>query len=54
MDSDYATNEERKAKGLFHYRDGRLYFSRQLERRLFFAGTIIMLIWGFIVKIGLL
>lgn len=36
------------------YQNGRLYFSRQVERRIFFGGTLIMLVWGLLEKIGIL
>ncbi len=32
---------------------GRIYFSRQSERRFYFILTLIMLIWGILYKIGL-
>jgi len=44
--------EEKIRSGSFRYRDGRLYFTGQLERRVFFAGTIIMMAWGILDKFG--
>lgn len=38
----------------FCYREGRLYFTRQLERRIFFGGTLLMLFWGVLEKLGVL
>ncbi|MFY9944199.1 MAG: hypothetical protein WAK57_18655 [Desulfobacterales bacterium] len=33
-------------------RDGRIYFSRQAERRLFFILTLIMLLLGILCQLG--
>ncbi|MGE4291841.1 MAG: hypothetical protein AB7E32_06480 [Desulfovibrio sp.] len=32
----------------FRYENGRLYFSKQTERSIFFVLTVVMLIWGVI------
>jgi hypothetical protein len=37
---------------MFHFEDGRLYFSRDAERKFFFALTIIMLLLGAGFKLG--
>jgi hypothetical protein len=37
---------------LFHFEDGRLYFSKASERKFFFALTIIMLLMGAGFKLG--
>jgi len=34
-----------------HFRDGKIYFSRQTERRFFFALTVMMLILGLCFKL---
>ena len=49
-----ASQEKNTRSNDFCYRDGRLYFTRQVERRLFFGGTVIMLLYGLLVKIGIL
>jgi len=41
-------------KKLFIYHDGRLYFSCQVERRLFFFLTIVMLLWGILDRTGIM
>ncbi|MEJ2165704.1 MAG: hypothetical protein P8X90_09260 [Desulfobacterales bacterium] len=35
----------------FHFREGKIYFSRQTERRFFFALTVMMLILGLCFKL---
>jgi hypothetical protein len=44
---------EQVKSGSFSYHNGRLYFTRQFERRLFFIGTIIMMAWGLLDKLGI-
>ena len=46
--------QETTVSRAFCYKDGRLYFSRQVERRIFFGGTLIMLLWGILEKVGVL
>jgi hypothetical protein len=36
----------------FIRRDGRIYFSRQTERKLFFILTLIMLVLGLLYRLG--
>jgi hypothetical protein len=36
-----------------YYRDGKLYINKAFERKLFFGLTLIMMIWGGFIKIGL-
>lgn len=36
------------------YREGRLYFTRRMERRIFFGLTLLMLAWGVLVRLGIL
>ncbi len=38
----------------FVYEDGRLYFTRQGERFVFFVMTVIMLIFGLLYKAGII
>ena len=40
------------ANKLLHFKDGRLYFSKDTERRFFFALTVIMLVIGACFKLG--
>ena len=47
-------NQHRDTKKLFIYEDGRLYFSKQTERSLFFVLTLGMLASGVLVKLGIL
>lgn len=53
MDTNLSRKEQVRS-GSFSYRDGRLYFTGRFERRLFFVGTIIMMFWGLLVKVGIL
>ncbi len=39
-------------KSHFIYKDGKLHFSKELERKVFFFMTIIMLLAGLFVKAG--
>ena len=34
--------------------DGRIYFSRSIERRVFFVLTLAMLGWGILVRLGMI
>jgi hypothetical protein len=36
-----------------HFGEGKIYFSRQTERRFFFALTVMMLILGLCFKLGI-
>ena len=47
-------NVDKRKKKVFFYSKGVTYFSKKTERNLFFILTIIMLIWGILVKSGLL
>jgi hypothetical protein len=44
-------SKEKKAPVV--YRDGRIYLTREFERKLFFVLTVIMMLWGALTKIGL-
>jgi hypothetical protein len=43
----------KEKKESVYYRDGKIYISRGFERRLFFVLTVMMMIWGVFIKIGL-
>ena len=43
---------DQKANKMLHFEDGRLYFSKDTERRFFFALTVIMLVIGACFKLG--
>ncbi len=45
-------NEIRKGSGHFKVKDGKLLFTREAERRVFFVMTMIMLLAGLLVKLG--
>jgi len=45
MKSDYRKNK------LFYHKDGKIYFSKNLERNIFFVCTVAILLWGVIVKV---
>lgn len=45
---------EKTGKKLFVKKDGRIYFSRDTERRIFFVMTLVMLCIGITVKLGIL
>ena len=44
----------KEKKALIYYRDGKLYITKLFERTLFFVLTVVMMIWGLSIKIGLL
>lgn len=44
-------NDIRKKKSLSHIK-GITYFDKKTERAIFFILTVIMLIWGILVKLG--
>jgi hypothetical protein len=41
-----------KPERTFMRRDGRIYFSRQTERKLFFILTLVMLVVGVLYRLG--
>ena len=43
-----------EAKKPVHYEKGRIYFTRRMERRVFFGLTLIMLGAGMLYKLGIL
>ena len=46
-------NDDRH-RGAFVLTDGRIYFSRQTERKIFFVLTVLMLVYGICSRMGLL
>jgi len=57
-----ASNEENKMNlksdekkpGVLFCKDGTMYFSKMTERKFFFAATIIMLLLGILIKLGVI
>ena len=47
-------NEDNGKKKAFFYSKGVTFFTKKRERSLFFILTLIMLIWGILVKFGFL
>ncbi|WP_167320855.1 hypothetical protein [Desulfosudis oleivorans] len=47
-------NRQKTTRKTFVYENGRLYFSKQTERNLFFVLTLGMLAGGVLVKLGIL
>jgi hypothetical protein len=45
------TMKEKKAP--VYCRDGKLYITKAFERKLFFGLTVMMMLWGLSIKIGL-
>jgi len=43
-----------KPERAFMRRDGRIYFSRQTERKLFFILTLVMLVVGILYRLGVI
>ena len=37
----------------YQFKEGRLFFTRRIERKLFFLLTVIMMLYGTLVKIGI-
>jgi len=52
MDYHLGSRLEQKNNKILHLEDGRLYFSKDTERRFFFILTIIMLVLGACFKLG--
>lgn len=48
-----SSERERQEKILIH-RKGKTYFSKKTERRFFFVLTVMMLLWGILVKLNIL
>jgi hypothetical protein len=57
-----ASNEEKKMdlkpdeskSGVIFCKNGKMYFSKMRERKFFFAATIIMLLLGILIKLGVI
>ena len=45
--------EKDRLKKMIQYKSGKIYFSRQTERALYFILTILMLLLGLFAKVGL-
>ena len=41
-----------KKRRLFYFSKGMIYFDKKTERTFFFVLTILMLLWGMLVKFG--
>jgi hypothetical protein len=46
--------ENRQKKGVWHFENGKIFFSKTAEQRFFFTLTVIMLVIGIFYKFGLL
>lgn len=45
--------EKDRPKKLIQYKDGKIYFNREMERKFYFILTILMLLLGLLAKVGL-
>ena len=62
MQQDGVSNEEKKMNlkpdekkpGVLFCKNGTMYFSKMTERKFFFAATIIMLLIGILIKLGVI
>ena len=62
MQQDGVLNEEKKMNlkpderkpGVLFCKNGTMYFSKMTERKFFFAATIIMLLIGILIKLGVI
>ncbi len=62
MQQDGVLNEEKKMNlkpderkpGVLFCKNGTMYFSKMTERKFFFAATIIMLLIGIFIKLGVI
>jgi hypothetical protein len=62
MQQDGVSNEEKKMNlkpderkpGVLFFKNGKMYFSKMTERKFFFAATIIMLLIGIFIKLGVI
>jgi hypothetical protein len=46
-------NNDKDGKKAFFHSDGVTYFGKKTERTIFFILTIMMLLWGIFVKLGM-
>ncbi len=51
MFRDLRENRKKEEKAIL-YEEGRLYFTRALERKIFFGLTLLMLLWGILTRFG--
>lgn len=51
---DGESREKQKHEKILIHREGKTYFSRKTERRIFFVLTLMMLLWGMLVKLDIL
>ncbi|MDY6825308.1 MAG: hypothetical protein SWH68_16170 [Thermodesulfobacteriota bacterium] len=42
-----------ETKPFFRHKDGRLYFTKQLEQKVLFLCTVALLLWGALLKTGI-
>jgi hypothetical protein len=47
------SNDSRRPEKAFHHHKGVTWFSRTTERKVFFALTLAMLLWGVFTKLGI-
>ena len=45
--------EKDRPRKMIQYKNGKIYFSRAMERKFFFILTVIMLLMGLFAKVGL-
>ena len=46
--------EKKRSEKMVQYKNGKIYFSRVLERKVFFILTVMMLLWGLFTRAGLM
>ena len=46
-------DDKAEPKKMIQYKNGKIYFSRESERKFFFILTVIMLLMGLFAKVGL-
>ena len=51
MSIDHSAKKAEKTPSVY-YRDGKIYFSRKVERGFYFFLTMLVLIWGVLMKLG--
>jgi hypothetical protein len=52
MEENHQGNTHAQEK-ILRPKNGKLYFSKKTERKVFFVLTLIMLLWGIFTKLGL-
>ena len=48
------TNPKKTRNRVFRMEDGKLYFTREAERRIFFVLTLLMLAAGVMIRVGVI